>query len=471
MQHTLPNSFSVFILGSLFLLALFALLISPRTAEASADITIASAQIASSSPNKVLVQLNASSTISSLLNTSWKIDLVDGGGSATTSRPTTSIILESNYPYTLLLTFDGPLAASYPAATGLFVDADGISDGTNTNTVVGHASSIVINAVDNAGPTLSPVTIASNNASTTLAKSGDIVTVSFTSNKGIFTPGSTTTIGTHTATKVRTSPTVWTASTTMDGTDTADSVIAFILSGLKSIQGIPGANVTAITSGANVIYDRTAPTITLAGSASDSVYSSNTRSYTDAGASVSDSREGAINSTLVTMGSVNRAVTGTYTLTYNASDSAGNAAAAVTRTVTVNQIGGGGIFTGSASSFYGYKPPRPQIVYPDGRVVYLDEKTPASPGTIVSPSPVTASGSGASYTYTRTLTTGSSGDDVSSLQTFLEDRGFLIIPQGVAKGYFGSLTKQAVMKYQESVGIETVGIVGPKTRAALNKGN
>lgn len=477
MYRIAKNSFLVLVLGSLFFLALVSLLFMfPQNASAAANITLVSAQIATSSGNHVLVQLENpnATTLSSLTAASWHIDINGGGSSATTSQ--TATILESSYPFTIRLTFQGPLAASYSAALGLYVDASGVTDsGSNTNAVVGHASSIAVAAVDTAGPTLSPVTIASSNASTTLAKSADTVTVSFTSNKAIFTPGSTTTIGTHTATVSRTSPTVWTASTAMDSSDTDGSNVSFLIANPKSIQGVPAANVTAITSGANVMYDRSAPTISLTGSASDSVFVNRTESYTDPGATISDSREGTLSS-LVTTGSVNRTTVGTYTLTYNASDSVGNAATAVSRTVTVNHIGSGGIFTGSASSLPDYKPPRSQITYPDGRVVYLDETSvvPATAVTTITPAAPASAPTPASTStvfYTRTLRAGSSGNDVVTLQTFLEGKGFLKIPEGVAKGYFGSLTRQAVMKYQESMGIEAVGIVGPKTRAALNSGS
>lgn len=71
--------------------------------------------------------------------------------------------------------------------------------------------------------------------------------------------------------------------------------------------------------------------------------------------------------------------------------------------------------------------------------------------------------------YTRSLSVGESGADVEALQTFLEDRGFLVMPQGVAKGYFGALTKQALIKYQRSVGIDPIGILGPATRRQIKK--
>jgi peptidoglycan hydrolase-like protein with peptidoglycan-binding domain len=70
--------------------------------------------------------------------------------------------------------------------------------------------------------------------------------------------------------------------------------------------------------------------------------------------------------------------------------------------------------------------------------------------------------------FTRLLSLGKTGVDVEALQTFLEAKGFLMMPRGVAKGYFGPATKRALMKYQESVGLEPVGIVGPGTRARLN---
>ena len=38
---------------------------------------------------------------------------------------------------------------------------------------------------------------------------------------------------------------------------------------------------------------------------------------------------------------------------------------------------------------------------------------------------------------------------------------------GVAKGYFGALTKTAVMKYQASLGVKNTGYYGPLTRAAM----
>ncbi len=68
---------------------------------------------------------------------------------------------------------------------------------------------------------------------------------------------------------------------------------------------------------------------------------------------------------------------------------------------------------------------------------------------------------------TQTLSVGSTGSEVTSLQTFLAtDRS--IYPQGLVTGYFGSLTKAAVTNFQIRNNIDAVGIVGPITRPVIN---
>lgn len=72
-------------------------------------------------------------------------------------------------------------------------------------------------------------------------------------------------------------------------------------------------------------------------------------------------------------------------------------------------------------------------------------------------------------TFTKDLTLGSTGSDVTALQTLLVSKGFLTMPAGVSKGYFGSLTKSALAAYQASVGISPAsGYFGPITRAKMN---
>ncbi len=56
-------------------------------------------------------------------------------------------------------------------------------------------------------------------------------------------------------------------------------------------------------------------------------------------------------------------------------------------------------------------------------------------------------------------------EDVKSLQKHLISLGFLKIP--TATGYFGSITKKAVMKYQEEHKIKATGYMGALTRTSM----
>jgi len=76
----------------------------------------------------------------------------------------------------------------------------------------------------------------------------------------------------------------------------------------------------------------------------------------------------------------------------------------------------------------------------------------------------------ATYNFAVNLTVGSRGQDVVELQNVLIAEGDLAA--GLNTGYFGSLTKAAVVKYQAAHSISpTSGYVGPLTRAELNKGS
>ncbi|MBM4098244.1 MAG: DUF5011 domain-containing protein, partial [Planctomycetes bacterium] len=77
--------------------------------------------------------------------------------------------------------------------------------------------------------------------------------------------------------------------------------------------------------------DATPPVITITGNALAAVELNG--SYTDAGATATDNLDSSV--TVTPSGTVNTAVAGTYTITYNASDAAGNAAVSRTRTVFV----------------------------------------------------------------------------------------------------------------------------------------
>ncbi|MEK7227337.1 MAG: peptidoglycan-binding domain-containing protein [Patescibacteria group bacterium] len=69
---------------------------------------------------------------------------------------------------------------------------------------------------------------------------------------------------------------------------------------------------------------------------------------------------------------------------------------------------------------------------------------------------------------TSDLTIGSTGAQVVTLQSALVAQGHLVMPAGVAMGYFGSLTKAAVMKWQAANGVPATGYFGPLSRAKFN---
>lgn len=69
----------------------------------------------------------------------------------------------------------------------------------------------------------------------------------------------------------------------------------------------------------------------------------------------------------------------------------------------------------------------------------------------------------------KNLELGSQGDDVVALQTFLEANGYLKLPEGIAKGYFGNLTKIALAKYQAKAGLPSLGYFGALTRKAIKE--
>ena len=97
------------------------------------------------------------------------------------------------------------------------------------------------------------------------------------------------------------------------------------------------------------------PVITLTGSAAETMVLDGT--YVDAGATASDTEDGNLTSGIVVSDLVDTAIAGTYTVTYNVTDSNGNAASQVTRTVeVVDPSVVGGVLqvfdTTGASAFY-----------------------------------------------------------------------------------------------------------------------
>ncbi len=69
------------------------------------------------------------------------------------------------------------------------------------------------------------------------------------------------------------------------------------------------------------------------------------------------------------------------------------------------------------------------------------------------------------YMFNKNLKVGQRNADVKALQEYLSDAGFFT---GSATGYFGSITKKAVVAFQLANDLPGTGFVGPMTREVLN---
>ncbi|MFQ5491656.1 MAG: immunoglobulin-like domain-containing protein, partial [Phycisphaerae bacterium] len=96
----------------------------------------------------------------------------------------------------------------------------------------------------------------------------------------------------------------------------------------------PAVQVSRIVNVQAAPGDSTPPVITLTGAAVVNLTVDD--AYNDAGATALDDVDGDITLSIVTVNPVNTALVGSYTVTYNVVDAAGNGAAQVSRTVNVN---------------------------------------------------------------------------------------------------------------------------------------
>jgi peptidoglycan/xylan/chitin deacetylase (PgdA/CDA1 family) len=215
-----------------------------------------------------------------------------------------------------------------------------------------------------------------------------------------------------------------------------------------------------VTVSAVVTTSNTAPVITLNGSATVNITVNDT--YTEAGATATDAEDGNIASSSISVsGTVDMTTIGTYTRTYNVEDSAGLAATPVTRTIIVQAVTNGSGNNGGGTSGPvsgggggggggGYVPPA--VVPP---VVVTPPVT--TPGEVL--------GSTCSALVTQNLNMANKKNsvaEVKKLQTFLNKHMNAKLP---VTGYFGSMTKASVMKFQTQYKAEVL------TPAKLTKAN
>lgn len=67
------------------------------------------------------------------------------------------------------------------------------------------------------------------------------------------------------------------------------------------------------------------------------------------------------------------------------------------------------------------------------------------------------------------LQVGSTGYGAEELQAFLGEQGYFTISPTVASGYFGGVTKAALIKYQADHNVPATGYFGPLTKNAIQQ--
>ncbi|WKZ27130.1 MAG: Ig-like domain-containing protein [Candidatus Paceibacterota bacterium] len=161
-------------------------------------------------------------------------------------------------------------SATYTMASGdtegvvtFTIDADDLVGNSATQKVtVDDASTVTF---DETAPTLSPVSISSNNLDPELAKQSDVVTVAFTADEAIDTVSGS--LAGRAATISNVGGNDWEAEITMNGTD-PEGAISFSLD-FEDAAGNIGTTVSVVSDSSLVIYDRTAPTAAITYSDAD----------------------------------------------------------------------------------------------------------------------------------------------------------------------------------------------------------
>lgn len=112
--------------------------------------------------------------------------------------------------------------------------------------------------VDRIAPTVTAASIVSSNTVTTVAKTGDIVRLSFSTSE-VLAATPTVTIAGRSVAVISSGTNSWSLSTTMTSADT-EGPVAFTIDGVD-IAGNIGVTGTVTTDASSVIFDRTAPVV------------------------------------------------------------------------------------------------------------------------------------------------------------------------------------------------------------------
>ena len=171
-------------------------------------------------------------------------------GTGTKGTPTTS---DGGTTWTMVVT-----GVSGNGTLGLDLSSTaGITAVTGGAALSGTHTSDQTFTIDNTPPALTAVSIASNNATNTVAKTGDIVTVSFTTD-GTQTGTPTATIDGHSATVTNTSGNNYTATYSMASGD-ASGAVTFAINAVDAVGNAMTPVTADIGNSSAVTFDKTAP--------------------------------------------------------------------------------------------------------------------------------------------------------------------------------------------------------------------
>ena len=269
---------------------------------------------------------------------------------------TTPPLIVLTGPDTVILTEDGTYTEQGATAED---DVDGTVDvtiGGNVITETQGTYTVTYNAMDAAGnpatqvtrtvivqPVLAlsadPVFTSSNDAS--FAAVGDTLTLEFIINQPVEgSPTVAVTIaGQDTTASNDGSGNIYTATYTVVAAQVTDGALVTYDIGAMAAANNPTNTLDpgAVTSGFQI--DVTAPVITLINDTEEGNTVMVGTTYTDPGATATDTVDSdtALTTRIAAAGTVNTAAAGTYTITYDVSDAAGNEATQVTRIVTVTE--------------------------------------------------------------------------------------------------------------------------------------
>ena len=243
----------------------------------------------------------------------------------TPTGATLDSVTSSNEGITYTITFTPNMPAfSLTLAIANVVDAAG---NTGAGEMIASGTATPALAFDTA-PALT-----TNNADPQRAKDGDILTLTFTVNQALASVPVVVTIAGQPITPTGTAGNVYTATYTVVAAEVTDEGAVVSYSTGRLTAAGPADNTAQITDDSAIRIDLSAPTITLTGGDAPVVLTVG-GTYTEPGATATDNVDASV-PTPTPSGTVDTDTAGEYTITYTATDRAGNVATKA-RTVIVS---------------------------------------------------------------------------------------------------------------------------------------